>query len=70
MNKPDWWPECPYPEDIFPMKREEALKYLPEDPNTRTAVAGSLGRMFWKIAEQTIWERVKEMMMEVEDEQT
>jgi hypothetical protein len=61
--KPAWWPECPYPEDIFPMSREEAVKLLPEDPNIRAALSGALGRIFWNIASDTIFDRLKEMGM-------
>ena len=56
MNKPDWWPECPYPESVFPMKRERYPEIVP-DPALRTALSGCLGREFWNIASEMIWER-------------
>ncbi len=60
-DKPEWWPQNPYPEDIFCMSRAEAVSLLPEDPMTRTAVAGALGRIFWEIASDTIWARMEEI---------
>lgn len=56
MSKPDWWPECPYPEDIFPMSVDEYPKIVP-DPHTRTALSGALGRQFWELASEAIYER-------------
>jgi len=55
VNKPEWWPECPYPESVFPMTIEEYVKAIP-DPRLRTAISGSLGREFWNIASEAIWE--------------
>jgi len=52
---PEWWPKCPYPEDIFPMTIGQYKKIIP-DPNERTAVSGCLGRLFWKIAEECIYD--------------
>jgi len=63
MEKPNWWPKNPYPEDIFPMDRSEYLKIVP-DPHIRTALSGCLGRMFWKIASDSIYERYKEYVLE------
>ena len=51
---PEWWPECPYPEDIFTMKREEYPKIVP-DPALRTSLSGCLGREFWNIASRGIF---------------
>lgn len=53
--KPDWWPQNPYPEDIFPMTRPEYAHVVPE-PHTRTALSGMLGREFWGIASDAIWD--------------
>jgi hypothetical protein len=53
--KPSWWPQNPYPADLFPMEREEFAKII-LDPRLRTAIAGCLGRMFWEIASDSIWE--------------
>jgi len=55
-EKPDWWPENPYSEDIFPMKRSEYAKIVPNE-KTRTALSGCLGRIFWDIASDMIWDR-------------
>ena len=48
-NKPDWWPQNPYPESVFPMMREDYAEVVP-DEKTRTALSGMLGREFWEIA--------------------
>lgn len=64
MDKPNWWPECPYPEDIFPMDRATAISHLPTDPMLRTAVAGTLGRIFWEIASDTIFDRLESVFSE------
>ncbi len=50
---PEWWPQCPYPEDIFTIKREGYAEIVP-DPKIRTALSGVLGRIFWRIAEEAI----------------
>jgi len=63
MNRPDWWPKCPYPESIFPMPRERYAEIVP-DPATRTALSGCLGREFWNIASDTIWERFCEVVLD------
>lgn len=55
MEKPSWWPRNPYPESIFPMNLERYQEIVP-DPDLRTALSGCLGRMFWDIASQMIWE--------------
>lgn len=60
---PEWWPENPYPEDIFTMKRERYPEIVP-DPHTRSALSGCLGREFWDIASQAIWDQVKEQLTE------
>ena len=57
-KKPDWWPTCPYPEDIFPMTREDFCKFVP-DANQRTALSGCMGRLFWEIASDTIYDAFK-----------
>ena len=57
-DKPPWWPENPYPIEIFPMPREDYSKIIP-DPNTRTAVSGMLGREFWEIASKSIYDALK-----------
>ncbi len=59
MTKPEWWPECPYPEDIFPMTLEEYIKAVP-DPNLRTAISVFLMRYGWEIASSMIYDRFQE----------
>jgi hypothetical protein len=61
VRKPEWWPQCPYPEDIFPMKRTRYLEIVP-DPDIRTALSGMLGREFWMIASDAIWHALKEQV--------
>lgn len=53
-EKPDWWPRDPFPEDIFPMARERYQEIVP-DPDIRSALSGCLGRHFWGIASDAIW---------------
>ena len=76
MNKPNWWPENPYPEDIFPMGIKEYVKVVPDD-NLRSSISGCLGRFFWNIASEMIWERItteiyegRLKLIEVSDENT
>lgn len=64
--KPDWWPKCPYPKAIFPMEEDEYPKIVP-DPHTRTALSGCLGRLFWSMASEMIWERFQEHLEELSD---
>ena len=54
-NFPEWWPENPYPEDIFPTTSKEYADIIP-DPATRSAISGMLGREFWGNASRVIWE--------------
>ena len=54
-EKPNWWPKNPYPEEIFVMKRERYAEIVP-DPDLRTGLSGMLGREFWEIASNTIWD--------------
>ena len=58
-QKPDWWPKTPYPASIFPMARERYPEIVP-DPQLRTALSGMLGREFWDIASEMIWEAMRE----------
>ena len=54
MNeKPDWWPENPYPANVFPLTMEAYADLI--DAETRTAVSGCLGRFFWDIASDHIF---------------
>lgn len=55
--KPHWWPKNPYPEAVFPVTEEQFVEFMP-DPRSRSAVSGFLGRLFWGIAEATIWDHI------------
>lgn len=68
MNKPDWWPQNPYPSDIFPMPREKYEEIVP-DPDLRTGLSGMLGREFWNIASEAIWNRLISVAMEEENDE-
>lgn len=57
-NKPYWWPKNPYSKAIFTMKRNRYQKIVP-DPELRTALSGMLGREFWDIASDMIWDRMR-----------
>ena len=56
MNKPDWWPQNPYPADIFIGDRSELPTLIP-DGTLRTHLSGIMGRLFWDIASDTIFDR-------------
>lgn len=64
MIKPDWWPRNPYPESIFPMPRDEYSDVVP-DPHLRTALSGMLGREFWEIASDAIWDALQNHLEEM-----
>ena len=53
--RPVWWPESPYPEDVFPMTIEEYVEAIP-DPALRSAISGSLARWAWGVADEMIYE--------------
>ena len=55
-DKPDWWPENPYPADLFPMTVEEYVAAIP-DKKLRTAISGCIGRWAWDVASDAIWEK-------------
>ncbi len=55
--KPEWWPECPWPETVFSMTEEEYVNAVP-DPATRTAISGFLMRRGWEVASQDIHESI------------
>ncbi len=57
--KPSYWPECPYPESVFPMTEEEYVQSIP-DKKLRTAISGYLGRLFWNLASDAIWNAMQE----------
>jgi len=65
-KKPTWWPENPYPEDIFMMSRERYQEIVP-DPDIRTGLSGMFGREFWEIASKTIWERYSSYLDKIEE---
>jgi hypothetical protein len=56
--KPYWWPKNPYPKSIFPMERDRYSECVP-DPDKRTALSGMLGREFWGIASDSIFDCYK-----------
>lgn len=55
-KKPDWWPKNPYPEWLFPMD-DSGYEVIVPDPHIRTALSGCLGRVFWNIASEMIFDR-------------
>lgn len=59
----DWWPECPWPEEVWTGNIEEAGKCLRAkiaNDDTTTAVSGVLMRHGWRLAEKAITERLLE----------
>ncbi len=67
-EKPEWWPQCPYPESVFPLPKEKYEEIVP-DPKMRTALSGMLGREFWNIASESIWEALENHLEELINEQ-
>ena len=55
-KKPSWFPECPYPESLFTMTEKEFIEVLP-NPLARSRVSGYLGRLFWNMCSNEIYER-------------
>jgi hypothetical protein len=55
VRRPDWWPKNPYPDDIFIGRRDELVALIP-DPVVRSKVGGIMGRLFWQIASDMIWD--------------
>ena len=43
---PKWFPENPYPEEVFPMDAEGFKAAIPDEA-MRTAAAGFVGRVTW-----------------------
>ncbi len=66
IEKPKWWPDNPYPKSVFPMERDKYSEVVP-DEKTRTALSGMLGREFWEIASDTIWEAVEAELSQVRE---
>lgn len=58
--RPYWWPYCPYPESLFPMDIAQYPKMV-SDPQVRTALSGALGRHFWNLASDAIWENMRQI---------
>jgi hypothetical protein len=65
MEKPGWWPKCPWPKDVWVMSHIDYTKAVP-DPKIRTAISGLLMRKGWEIAEEDIYKRLKENLLGVE----
>lgn len=55
IDRPNWWPQNPYPKTIFTMTEEGYIETVP-DPKLRTRISGFLGRLFWEAASDSIWE--------------
>lgn len=64
-EKPEWWPDNPYPEKIFRMPKEKYAELVPDD-ELRTGLSGLLGREFWDIASGSIWDATKEQLTELQ----
>ena len=59
MSNPTWWPQTPYPESIFPMSFKEACQRYKEaipDGKVRTAISGALGRHFWQLGAEDVYD--------------
>ena len=66
MNKPSFWPENPYPESVWPMTMDD-VAYEIRDPDMLTAISGSMGRHFYNLALEDVWELVAPELAENED---
>lgn len=65
-NEPEWWPENPYPESIFPMTPEQYSKAIP-DEKLRTAISGHLARFGWNVARRQFLAVFKEYSVNPEN---
>lgn len=63
ITLPAWWPQCPYPVEIFPLPLSRYPAIVPDEAQ-RTALSGSLGRHFWQIASEEIW---RSYLLELQD---
>uniref|UniRef100_A0A6M3LR61 Uncharacterized protein n=1 Tax=viral metagenome TaxID=1070528 RepID=A0A6M3LR61_9ZZZZ len=63
---PEWWPENPYPESIFPMTDKEYLEAVP-NPNLRTAISGFLYRAGWLVATKQISEALRNYLEDLKE---
>ena len=62
-SQPEWWPHCPWPEEVWPMTPDEYIAAVP-DPKLRTAISGYLMRQGWHLACEAILERKNKEEME------
>lgn len=60
---PEWLPENPYPEELFPMSIDDYVKAVP-DGVLRTAVTGCIGRWAFDVAARMIVRQLKEFAEE------
>ena len=65
-QRPAWWPENPYPEEIFPMTVEEYVKAIP-DGTLRTAISGCMARFGWEVADRNFWKAYQDNVEESVD---
>jgi len=64
-ERPDWWPENPWPDDIFPMTLEEYVEAIP-DPHLRSAISGNLARWAFEVTSDMILKTLKDRGYEIE----
>jgi hypothetical protein len=64
MIKPEWWPQCPWPESVWPMTDKEYVKAIP-DPKLRTAISGFLMRKGWEVFEHQLIKIIKEGLEDI-----
>ncbi len=64
-EKPNWWPDCPYPESVFPSGIDRYVELVP-DPHARCGLSGVLGRQFWNIASESILQALQNRLIDVE----
>ena len=67
LQKPEWWPECPYPKSVFPMTIDQYVEFIP-DNKSRTAISGLLYREGWNVANKQIWEYMQEYLEDLKTE--
>lgn len=63
VAKPAWWPECPWPEDVWGNTLDDMTpmyKRLVADDYVRTCFSGVLMRHGWRLAEKAIMESLAE----------
>lgn len=66
-RRPGWWPKNPYPTSVFTLDTDGYCKLLPNGA-TRTAISGHMANRTWVLADEVMWEAVKEHLIKADSE--